>query len=190
MIKAIKKISVVFGSIILIVLSAYSTSKQAVFPEQISWRTHFLASPDEHSPFYALTATRWQYSYNASIRGNDLHINFKFIAGVDPSQSWVKLNRLKGAESKQKLLNHEQGHVNINFLLLKDGEQKVRFRNYTVKNYKKLIQENANKVSAYYQKMQKQYDEETKHGADDVQQKRWDGLIEEQLKKFIKVSLP
>ena len=168
------------------VLTAYQIQQQSVYPEEINWRSHFLAAPDKHSPFYALTATRWHYSYNASVRGNDLHIDFKFSAGVDPEQSWVKLNQLKGAESKRKLLMHEQGHVNINFLLLKDGEQKIRFQRYTVRNYKKSILENANKVSAYYRDMQKRYDEETKHGSDDAQQERWNKLIAEQLRKFIK----
>jgi hypothetical protein len=174
------------GIILLTILFfSFRTQELTVLPEQISWRTHFLAEPDEHSSFFALTATRWHYSYNASVRGNDLHINFKFSAGVDPDESWVKLNRLKGAESKRKLLNHEQGHVNINFLLLKDGEQKIRFQRYTVRNYKKSIQENANKVSAYYRDMQTRYDEETKHGSDDVNQARWDSLIQQQLKKYI-----
>ncbi len=172
--------------LLTILCSAFTTQENASFPEQINWRTHFLASPDENSPFYALTATRWHYSYNASVKGNNLHINYTFSGGVDRSKSWVKLNRLRGAESKRKLLNHEQGHVNINFLLLKDGEQKIRFQRYTVKNYKRLIQDNANKVSAFYRDMQKRYDEETKHGSDDANQERWNRLIDEQLKKYSK----
>lgn len=172
--------------LIMILLATFNTQEKEITPEQISWRTHFLAAADEHSPYFASTATQWNYSYNASIKGNDLHINFKFSAGVDANQSWVKLNRLRGAESKRKLLNHEQGHVNINFLLLKEGEQKIRFQKYTVRNYKKAIQENGNKVSAYYREMQKRYDEETKHGSDDSNQLRWDRLIDEQLRKFVK----
>jgi len=180
-----KNTLIAFCTVSTVLLCAFNTQNQEVLPEQINWHTHFLASPDEHSPYFALTATHWQYSYSASIRGNDLHVNFKFSAGVDPDKSWVKLNRLKGSDSKRKLLNHEQGHVNINFLLLKDGEQKVRFQRYTVRNYKKSIQENANKISAYYNAMQKQYDEETNHGSDDIHQKRWDDLIEKELAKYL-----
>ena len=180
------KLSIGFAILGSILFCSFKTQEQTIFPEQINWYTHFLADADENSPYFALTATRWQYSYNSTIRGNDLHINFKFSAGVDPEQSWVKLNRLKGAESKRKLLNHEQGHVNINFLLLKDGEQKIRFQRYTIRNYKKSIQANANRVSTYYRDMQKRYDDETKHGSDDTNQLRWDGIIEQQLKKYIK----
>lgn len=186
MMNGLKKLSIGFAIVSTALFCAFKTQEQAIFPEQLNWHTHFLADADENSPYFALTATRWQYSYNASISGNDLHINFKFIAGVDPKQSWVKLNRLKGAESKRRLLNHEQGHVNINFLLLKEGEQKIRFQRYTIRNYKRSIQENANKVSAYYRDMQNRYDEETKHGSDDTNQQRWNRLIEEQLKKYVK----
>ena len=186
MTRSLKNLSIGFGILSILLFCAFNTQEPIVFPTQINWRTHFLAEPDKHSSFYALTATRWHYSYNASVRGNDLHIDFKFSAGVDPDQSWVKLNQLKGAESKRKLLSHEQGHVNINFLLLKDGEQKIRFQRYSVKNYKKSIQENANKVSTYYRNMQKRYDEETKHGSDDPNQERWNLLIETELKKYIK----
>ena len=183
--RSCKSMLIAFGILPVILFSAFSTQEISK-PEQINWNSHFLAVPDKHSAFYALTATQWRYSYHATVRGNDLHIDFIFTGGVDPTKSWVKLNSIRGAASKRKLLNHEQGHVNINFLLLKDGEQKIRFQKYRINNYKKAIQENANKVSVHYQRMQDQYDEETKHGSDDVQQKRWDELIEKELNKYIR----
>jgi hypothetical protein len=183
--RSCKSVLIAFGILPIMLLSAFSTQEISK-PEQINWDSHFLAEPDKHSAYYALTATQWQYSYRATVRGNNLHIDFKFTAGVDPSKSWVKLGSIRGAESKRKLLNHEQGHVNINFLLLKDGQQKIRFQQYTIHNYKKAIQKNANKVSAYYRAMQDQYDEETKHGSDDLQQKRWDEIIQKELNKYIK----
>lgn len=186
MTKAIKILSSTFLLFTAISLFSFSMRQEFLGPEKVNWRTHFLGEPDKNSPFYALTATRWHYSYHAKVRDKDLHIDFKFSAGVDPNESWVKLNHLKNAESKRKLLNHEQGHVNINFLLLKEGEQRIRFQSYTIKNYKKSIQENANKVSAYYRDMQVRYDKETKHGTDDLQQERWDQYIDEQLKKYVR----
>lgn len=170
----------------LLVISLWSSIFQQMeaMPEQINWRSHFLAQPDKHSPYFAMTATRWHYSYTANVRGQRLHIDFKFMAGIDPNESWVKLNELRGAESKRKLLNHEQGHVNINFLLLKDGEQQIRFQNYTVNNYKSKILTNAKKVSQYYSELQKRYDEETQHGSNDTAQARWDRYIEQELRKF------
>ncbi|MES2419623.1 MAG: hypothetical protein V4541_15675 [Bacteroidota bacterium] len=166
-------------------LSAFKTQEEVNFPEQINWDTHFLATPDYNSPYFAITATTWHYSYAATINRNNLHIDFKFSAGVDPNRSWVKLNKLQNADTKRKLLRHEQGHVNINFLLLKDGENKIRYQPYTLKNYKRLIQQNANKISAYYSNMQDRYDTETKHGSDVEKQKKWDNWIDLELKKYL-----
>lgn len=166
-----------------LLLSSFKT-QQDFAPEQIDWDTHFLARPDRGSSYAALTVTNWHYSYNSKISGNNLHIDFKFTGGVVPDQSWVKAERIANKKISRQLLNHEQGHVNINFLLLKEGEQQIRFQRYTIANYKRLIQANANRVSKYYSEMQSRYDVETKHGSDLEAQARWDDFIRDQLNKY------
>lgn len=176
------KITVIF---LLFFLFAFQT-QQEIYPEQVDWDTHFLAKPDKLSPYAALTVTNWHYSYNAKISGNKLHIDFKFSGGVVPTESWVKQDRISNRKISRQLLNHEQGHVNINFILLKEGEQQVRYQNYTTSNYKRLIQANANKVSKYYSDMQSRYDLETKHGSDLEAQASWDDYIRDQMNKYEK----
>ena len=161
-------------------------TQQEIYPEQIDWDTHFLGKPDQTSAYAALTVTNWHYSYNSKITGNNLHIDFKFTGGIDPQKSWVKPDRIRTRKISRQLLNHEQGHANINFLLLKEGEQQVRFQNYTATNYKRLIQANANRVSKYYSDMQSRYDVETEHGANLNAQARWDDYIREQLNRYEK----
>jgi hypothetical protein len=173
-------------SIITFVFLCGFKTQQAVYPEQIDWDSHFLAKPDKLSPYAALTVMNWHYSYNSKISGNNLHIDFKFSAGVVPSQSWVKTDRISNRKVSRQLLNHEQGHVNINFLLLKEGEIQVRFQKYTVANYKRLIQANANKVGKYYSEMQDRYDVETKHGADLEAQAKWDDYIRNEINRYEK----
>lgn len=160
------------------------TTQQNNSPEIINWNTHFQGKPDENSPFAASTATRWSYSYNSTIRNNRLNIDFKFIAGVEPEKSWVKRSRISDRKANVQLLNHEQGHVYINYLLLKDGEIKIRNQKYTIANYKNLIQATANKISDYYYQLQNRYDEETKHGADLAAQAKWDAFLQQEMDKF------
>ena len=167
----------------IVFLFAFKT-QQEIYPEQIDWDTHFLAKPDQLSPYAALTVTNWQYSYKSKISGKNLHIDFQFSGGVVPAESWVKPNRISNRKVSRQLLNHEQGHVNINFLLLKDGERQVRFQKYNTSNYKRLIQANANRVGKYYGEMQSRYDAETKHGSDLEAQEKWDDYIREQLNKY------
>jgi hypothetical protein len=167
----------------MLLLSSFKT-QTLLAPEEIDWDTHFLADPDENSAFAALTVTTWHYDYKATVRNNNLHIDFNFVAGVDPSKSWVKKYRIRNRQVSKQLLSHEQGHVYINFLLLKNGEITIRNQRYAPNNYKRLIQQTANKISTYYSNLQDRYDEETKHGSDLNAQKRWDRYIEQQLEKF------
>lgn len=155
-----------------------------IYPEQIDWDTHFLAQPDEHSAYAALTVTNWHYSYTANIRNNHLHIDFRFSGGVVPNESWVKRNRISNRRVARQLLNHEQGHVYINFLLLRKGDGQIRNQKYTPSNYKRLIQSTANKIGKYYSDMQSRYDLETKHGSDLAAQSRWDNFFKAELDKL------
>ncbi len=182
-----KNVSITYFKIITLVVMLFVCgfkTQQEVFPEQIDWDRHFLAQPDRLSPYAALTVTNWHYSYSSTIRGNSLHIDFKFSGGVVPEQSWVKPDRIRVNRISRQLLNHEQGHVNINYLLLKEGEIQVRFQKYTISNYKRLIQANANKVGKFYSDMQNRYDVETEHGANLQAQARWDDYISNEMAKY------
>lgn len=171
-------------SIVIILFLCGFRTQNSIYPEQVDWDTHFLAKPDRLSPHAALTVTNWHYSYSSKISGNNLHIDFKFSGGIVPSQSWVKPDKIRVRKISRQLLNHEQGHVNINFLLLKEGEIQIRFQKYTVSNYKRLIQANANKIGKYYSDMQDRYDVETKHGTDIEAQARWDDYIRSEMNRY------
>lgn len=177
-------ITKLLAALVFFVFSGFKT-QQEVIPTQLDWDTHFRAKPDEHSAYAALTATTWQYSYSSTIRGNKLNIDFKFSGGVEPEKSWVKQSRIRDKKANRQLLNHEQGHVYINFLLLKEGEIVIRNQKYTINNYKRLIQTTANKVGKYYSDMQSRYDNETKHGADLQAQSQWDDYLRTQMNKYL-----
>lgn len=172
-----------FTPIVAFLLTSFK-SAPTLEPTILDWDTHFLASPDENSAFAALTATMWQYRYNAKIRDGHLHIDFFFEAGVEPAKSWVKKNRIRNRAQSRQLLKHEQGHVYINFIQLKHGDSFIRNQNYTTKNYKSLIQRKANELSDMYRKMQDRYDVETKHGSDLEAQDRWDDFLQDEMAKY------
>lgn len=170
-------------TLLLIGLSSFTT-QQEVTPEQIDWDTHFRAEPDWHSAYAALTVTTWHYSYTSKIRNGQLSIDFKFAAGVDPERSWVKKERISNRKTSRLLLNHEQGHVYINYLLLKAGEAQLPNQRYTASNYKRLIVQTANKISNYYSSLQDRYDNETKHGSDLEAQAQWDDFLRSEMNKY------
>lgn len=169
-------------SVVTIFLFASSfVSHERLRPETLDWNTHFKAPADANSPFAAVTSTIWQYGYTAKTSRNNLHIAFNFLGGIDASKSWVNRDKIRNRKASNALLNHEQGHVYINFLLLKNGESVIRNQHYTVYNFKKLVEKTAKEMSKYYNDMQQRYDEETKHGGDSAAQERWDLFFETEL---------
>ncbi len=168
---------------IFLLATAFVTNER-IYPETLDWDTHFRATPDQNSQYAAVTSTIWQYGYTAKTRGNNLTIDFSFLAGVDANKSWVKRERISNRNTSKILLNHEQGHVYINFLLLKNGEQILRNQQYTVQNYKRLVDKTAKELSKFYNNMQDRYDVETKHGSDLEAQQRWNSFFESELSKL------
>ena len=161
-------------------LSAF-TIGEGLYPQTIDWDTHFKGEPEVNSPYTAVSNTIWQYGYKAKIKGKHLHLDFNFTGGIDASTSWVNHEKIKNRKVSKLLLNHEQGHVNINFLLLRNGETILRNQAYTIRNYKSLINSTAKDMSKFYSDMQVRYDVETKHGTDLDAQRKWDGFFEQEL---------
>ncbi|MFN0290919.1 DUF922 domain-containing protein [Pedobacter helvus] len=174
-------------NIILLLLAVFACAfipHERIYPETINWDTHFKGNPDPNSHFAAVTSTIWQYGYRSTIRGNNLQLEFNFLGGVDANKSWVKRERIRNKEASSRLLNHEQGHVYINFILLKKGEYILKNQSYTVSNYKRLIDKTAKDISKFYSDMQERYDVETKHGSDLEAQKKWDAFFESELSQL------
>ena len=168
---------------IFLLATAFALNER-IYPETLDWDTHFRGTPDHNSQYAAVTSTIWQYGYTAKTRGNNLTIDFSFLGGVDANKSWVKRERISNRNTSKILLNHEQGHVYINFLLLKNGERILRNQPYTVQNYKRLVDKTAKELSKFYNNMQDRYDVETKHGSDLEAQERWNSFFENELSKL------
>jgi predicted secreted Zn-dependent protease len=137
-------------------------------------------------------------AYNATV-ALDPAINVRAL--IKPSESWVK-------EGKQtdKLLKHEQGHFNISNVLAEKTEAeliawakantgsatkcgRVQALNEAIKQWNAL--DSGTQLLAIWDKgeglrkqAQKDYDDETKHGADAPKQTAWEGEITKDLPKY------
>lgn len=162
----------------------FSFSQSPSKPVQIDFERYFLGKPDERSPFVALTALTWKYSYQAKISKNGVKVTFQNEDFVDKDRSWVKWERLKNDEMKSRVLHHEQGHVNISFIMVKEAERTLSSRAYSKKSYKTEIAALANSISNFFYKMQQNYDAETEHGSNYKMQARWDEIIREKMEEL------
>ncbi len=176
-----KNLLIAFLSLLIIPLVSFK--QDFTEPVQLDWNIHFKGKPDNNSPFYALTAMTWKYSYGSTVYRNRVEIKLQNEISIDKSRSWVKLDKVKTEESRQNLLHHEQGHVNIQYVLLMEADRVLKNRNYSVKNYKAQISQLANEISNYFDTMQKNYDEETEHGSNHKMQARWDKIISDKMEE-------
>jgi len=148
-------------------------------PVQLDWETYFKGKADMNSPFFALTAMTWEYSYQSVVSRNRVTIKLRNEVRIDKDRSWVKFDKIKNSQVSADLLHHEQGHVNIQYILLSEAERVLKNRTYSVKDYKAQISQLANEVSTYFDTMQRNYDEETEHGSNHRMQARWDQIIKD-----------
>ena len=152
-------------------------------PVQLDWETHFKGKADTRSPFFALTAMTWKYSYSSTVYRNRVAIKLKNEATIDKTRSWVKWDKIKDPDIRASLLHHEQGHADIQYVLLLEAERVLKNRNYSVSNFKAQISELANQISDYFDTMQRNYDEETEHGSNHKMQARWDEIIQDKIEE-------
>ena len=167
----------------LLILPLASFKQDFTEPVQLDWNVHFKGKPDNKSLYYALTAMTWKYSYSSTVYRNRVEIKLQNEISIDKSRSWVKLDKVKTEESRENLLHHEQGHVNIQYVLLMEADRVLKNRNYSVKDYKAQISQLANEISNYFDTMQKNYDEETEHGSNHKMQARWDKIISDKMEE-------
>ncbi|MET4081846.1 hypothetical protein ABIB40_001797 [Pedobacter sp. UYP30] len=158
----------------------------AQFPSSpiiINFERDFKGKPDKNSPFVALTVLTWEYSYQTEIRRDHLTITFQHEYKIEKGLSWVKLERLKDPALKARVLHHEQGHVNISFIMVKEADRVLSSRTYSKKDYRSEIGMLASSISEFFDTMQKNYDDETEHGSNYKMQQRWDKIIQEKMEE-------
>jgi hypothetical protein len=106
-----------------------------------------------------------------------LVINMTMKVSLPKSANWVK----DGSRSSYAL-NHEQRHFDIAKIVAMHFEQIVKTENLPVNNYDGFINEAYLEAYREMNSMQKKYDDETRHGADEQAQQRWNNFIDEEVK--------
>ncbi len=108
-----------------------------------------------------------------------IHIRMIMKVFVVKDYSWVK-DSARNAYG----LNHEQRHFDIVKLVAERYKQKVQPENLTVADYNSILQYQYIESYREMNRLQEQYDAETRHGIDEAAQERWNKRINDELKAF------
>ena len=100
-----------------------------------------------------------------------------FVAKFDPSFSWVKTKVANPARPSEwfvseRLLAHEQVHFLISCLLVREANHSVKLG--------EDLQKTLELVKSVAQRINVQYDNDTKHGTDESAQEEWEFDVQQQ----------
>ena len=119
------------------------------------------------------------YDEHIEIINSIINVHLAVKVSLAKSACWVR----EGARNNAAL-NHEQRHFDILKVVAERFKQKIRAENLPVNNFDGYI--NTDYLDAYREMtdLQKQYDDETRHGSNAVAQQRWNELIDQELKTY------
>lgn len=163
-----------------VVTNVYWTEQTTLRPADIiyyskarplSW-TDFRGTTNDKTLAAAVTASGFGYKADMSTTGNKSMLNVGIYCYFTKDKSWVKPGK-----TTDYILNHEQNHFNISFIAAKMFEEKLKKANLNRSNFNVLLPSLYQESCDIMNKMQGEYDSQTKNGQlRDVQQK-WDAYL-------------
>jgi len=136
----------------------------------------YKGKPDRGSEFFAYTYSEFKGKVNSyRIKGDTAFLDVEYSIELSKN-SWVKKDKMSDT-----LLDHEQGHFNIGKIMILELNAVLKsttfFKNTAQDKMNSIYKDMAEKES----KMEKQYDEETKHGNNREKQLQWNKFIKDKL---------
>jgi len=143
----------------------------------LSW-ADFTAAP--HTAGYAAAVfPSFAYSGKPELVNGKLQLHLTFKVFVVRSSSWVG----PGQQNAYNL-NHEQRHFDLVQLVVERYKRRVPADSLTLADYNSQLQYQYIESYREMNRVQDQYDAETRHGLDPAAQQRWNQRIDEELRRY------
>lgn len=143
--------------------------------KHLLWKD-FLGKPIEVSPAAAITASGFGYKADIKRLGNEGQLNVAVYCFFNKLNSWVKTGK-----NTTYILNHEQHHFDISFIAASIFMSKLKSANFTFTNYNATLATLYTESMEYMNKLQKDYDAQTKNGQLREEQAKWDSYLSQRL---------
>jgi hypothetical protein len=148
--------------------------------KSLLWKD-FVGKPVDVSPAAAITASGFGYKADMKRLGNEGQLNIAVYCFFNKNNSWVKTGK-----NTSYILNHEQHHFDISFIAANHFMNQLKSASFSFTNYNALLTAMYTESNQFMNKMQKEYDGETKNGQLREEQSKWDALISTQLQALTK----
>lgn len=144
----------------------------------LAW-ADFQGSPSKPSNFAASVFPSFAYEGQPEVKDGVIHLNLVMKVYVLKGSSWVKAPA-RNAYS----LNHEQRHFDIVKLVAERYKQKLTPERLTLEDFNSIMQYEYIESFREMNRLQEQYDSETRHGMDEAAQASWNQRIDGELRSF------
>lgn len=142
----------------------------------LSW-ADFKSKPDIRSRFAAEIFPFLAFEESYKVVNGVIKIDIKLKVYLVRSFSWVK-----DYARTQQTLNHEQRHFDIVKLSADRFKKRIKDEDLNVDNYQGILSVEYLETLREMNRMQVQYDTETSHGSNEGAQRKWDVLIDRELR--------
>lgn len=143
--------------------------------ESLTWKD-FQGEPEKRSIAIAITASGFGFSMSMKSRNGKTTLMITVNCFFNKKNSWVK----PGMRSDYALL-HEQHHFDITYIAACQFVKKLKAANFTLSNYSALIDKLNDESYVELERMQNDYDGQTKNGQLKDVQAEWNKKIDQQL---------
>ncbi len=142
---------------------------------RLTWKD-FRGTPVASSRAAAITASGFGYKADVKTSGSKGQINIGVYCFFNKNNSWVKEGK-----TTDYILSHEQNHFNISYLAAQLFVEKLKAASLTNSNYKELLPRIYTETCDIMNKMQTDYDGQTKNGQVKEMQYKWDDFLSKKL---------
>jgi hypothetical protein len=140
----------------------------------------FQGIPGHNTTTIAITYCYIDLKYDVHARNGYYQLTFYVTLEMNKEQSWMDRSRITSPEMLSYILKHEQGHYTISYF-----EQQELLREFSRTrfgaNYETAVKEIFDRINAKYLQLNTDYDEDTDHSQNHIQQASWDKYFHSRL---------
>jgi hypothetical protein len=140
----------------------------------------FEGRSQSHSLTIAYTHCTIDFKYQAHHKNGYYQLFFNIRLDMNRDMSWIDRSRITSPQMLAEVLKHEQGHYNIAYMEQQELLREVG-RTRFESDYQYRAQEIFDRIDAKYKQLNLDYDEDTQHMINRVQQISWDKYFQRKL---------
>jgi hypothetical protein len=169
--------------ICVIGLSLFATNRaKAQYAYRLLTADDFKGAPRSNKGDNSVAFTHCSVDFGYRVIGENNHYNLTFDVRLtmDRQLSWLDKKHILSKQMLAEILNHEQGHYTIAYMEQQEILREANRMHFDA-NYKEQASALFNRIHYKYEQLNVNYDTDTMHSLDHVQQHSWDVYFQRRL---------